>query len=122
MPLHIHLVENDWLASQQRWVATVRFVDGFYALDDSLDPTKWAGVLQLVPLPTPARPEDEERLLSAIAHRFQGDYLFCTGPHEASECDYPKVASLQSPQSPIHKTKRPVARPAAPARAAAARA
>jgi hypothetical protein len=121
MALHVHLIENDWLAGQQRWVATVTFAGGFYSLEDSLDPTKWAKVLQLVALRSPARPEDEEGLLSAITRRFQGDYLFCTEPHSASECDYPKVANLQSPQAPRRK-KVPLAAQPAPAPAVAAEA
>jgi hypothetical protein len=117
--LHVHLIENDWLAGQQRWVATVSFVVGAYVLEDCLDPTKWTKVLQLEPLPSRVRPEDEEPLLSAIARRFQGDYLFCTEPHDAVECDYPKVTSLQSPQAPVHKIKRPPVTPVKPATAVA---
>ena len=108
MPSHIHLIENDWLAGQQRIVATLSFARGRYDLQ-SQDPVKWANSLRLGQLPELVRPEDEERLLNTIASRVQGDYLFCTEPHEADGCNFPEVSSLQSPRAPAHAIRRPAA-------------
>jgi hypothetical protein len=109
VPLHIHLIENDWLAGQQRIVATLSVSGGQYDIQ-SADPAKWVSALQLSQLGgSYVRPEDEERLLAGIFKRVQGDYLFCTEPHEARECDFPPVTALQSPQAPVHHSKRPAA-------------
>jgi hypothetical protein len=102
--LHIDVIENDWLAGQQRVVASLTFVDGVPDLR-SLDLPKWASVVGLEQLPNPVRPDQEEDLLQKISARLQGDYLFATPPHEARECDYPQVASLQSPKAPTHQHK-----------------
>lgn len=104
MSLHIDVIENDWLAGQQRLVASLSFVNGVPDLL-SLDLPKWASVVGLEQLPTPVRPEEEEGLLRRISDRLQGDYLFATPPHEARECDYPPVASLQTPTAPTHQHK-----------------
>ena len=106
MAVHIHLIENDWLAGQQRIVATLSVANGLYDIQ-SPDPAKWAGALELSQLRASyLRPEEEEELLTGIFERVQGDYLFCTEPHEVAECDYPQVANLQPPQAPIHKSKK----------------
>jgi hypothetical protein len=99
--LHIDVIENDWLAGQQRVVASLTFVDGVPTLS-SLDLAKWGSVVGLAELPNPVRPEHEEGLLHQVSKRLHGDYLFATEPHEIEDCDYPQVAHLQSPQAAPH--------------------
>jgi hypothetical protein len=93
MPLHVDLFENDWLAGEQRRGARVEVVDGELVLRSN-ELQRWARILEL-PSPPPRHVTDE--VLGYISKGLQGDYVFATEPHDAYDCPYPDVISIQKP-------------------------
>ncbi len=106
MHLHIDLIENDWLAGQQRVVAGLSVVRGQYDFRTG-DLPRWARVLEPAKLPSPAPTDGVEDLLKVVSSRIQGDYVFATEPHDAEECPYPSVLFLQRPGKAAPKARRP---------------
>ena len=106
MSQHIDFFENDWLAGQQRKVASLEIVKEVPTLTESVDFDKWARVLEIHTLPKQVPYLEAEDLLKKVSKRFQGDYVFATEPHDADECEYPKVGYLQAPGRPTPTTKK----------------
>jgi hypothetical protein len=110
MSLHIDFVENDWAAGQQLRVASLEVIDEVPTLTESVDPKKWFRVLEIDKLPRPVPYGKAEALLTQVSKRFQGDYVFATEPHDAAECEYPKVGYLQAPGQPMPTVKKAAGR------------
>src|SRR5437867_2598571 len=109
MSLHIDFIENDWSAGQQFRVASLEVVDEVPTLTDSVDQKKWLRVLEIEKLPKVGYLE-AEALLTKVSKRFQGDYVFATDPHDAAECDVPKVGYFQAPGQPMPTVKKAAGR------------
>ena len=106
MSLHIDFIENDWSAGQQCVVASLEVVDGEPKLTESVDAKKWVRVLEIDKLPRKVPYGEDKALLTKVSKRFQGDYVFATEPHDAAQCEYPKVGYFQAPGKPMPAVKK----------------
>ena len=110
MSLHIDFIENDWPAGEQRMVASLEIIDEVPTLTAPANRDKWIRVFEVDKLKRPVPYGEAEALLIQVSKRFQGDYVFATEPHDAAECEYPKVGYLQAPGQPMPTVKKAAGR------------
>jgi hypothetical protein len=94
MSVHVDVVQNDWLAGEQRAVA--RVIAGKKLEIDSPDRPRWQPVVERALAELYAQDLEPEVLLHEVQRALQGSHLFATEPHDEGSCPYANRAPVKS--------------------------